>query len=250
MEENMELTAERSLEIITEQIEKSRRAVSKDTGQWLFVTGLIAMIMSVIVASANLLSLTPLFHLLWFALPVVIWLVMKYVNRNRVPVPESFVGTLVRKTWYTTLAFPESFVGTLVRKTWYTTLAFALVYVVIATVWNIVLQHYESPEVFLHAGMHITPTILTLLAVAVSMTGLILKKGTLVWFGLLSFVILRFGLFSVMISRLLPPDVLGRLSLVRPCELIFLFALVGLMLPGWMLKREDPLTPFRGNKDS
>ena len=219
MEENMELTAERSLEIITEQIEKSRRAVSKDTGQWLFVTGLIAMIMSVIVASANLLSWTPLFHLLWFAFPLVLWLVMKYINRNRVPIPESFVGTLVRKTWYTILAF-------------------SLVYVVIATVWNIVLQHYESPEVFLHAGMHITPTILTLLAVAVSMTGLILKKSALVWFGLLSFVILRFGLFSVMISRLLPPDVLGRLSLVRPCELIFLFALVGLMLPGLMLKKQ------------
>ena len=222
MEENMELTAERSLEIITEQLEKSRRAVSKDTGEWLFVTGLIAMIMSVIVASANLLSWTPLFHLLWFALPVVIWLVMKRINRNSVPVPESFVGTLVRKTWYTILAF-------------------SLVYVVIATVWNIVLQHYESPEVFLYAGMHITPIIITLLAVAVSMTGLILKKSALVWFGLLSFVILRFGLFSVMISHLLPPDVLGRLSLVRPCELIFLFALVGLMLPGWMLKREDPL---------
>ena len=231
MEENMGLTAERSLEIITEQLEKSRRAVSKDTGRWLFVTGLIAMIMSVIVASANLLSWTPLFHLLWFAFPLVLWLVMKYINRNRVPVPESFVGTLVRKTWYTILAF-------------------SLVYVVIATVWNIVLQHYESPEVFLYAGMHITPTILTLLAVAVSMTGLILKKSALVWFGLLSFVILRFGLFSVMISRLLPPDVLGRLSLVRPCELIFLFALVGLMLPGLMLKRKDPLTPFRGNKDS
>lgn len=222
MEENMDLTAERSLEIITEQLEKSRRAVSKDTGEWLFVSGLTTMITALVVASTNLLSWTPLFHLLWFALPVVIWLVMKRINRNSVPVPESFVGTLVRKTWYTILAF-------------------SLVYVVIATVWNIVLQHYESPEVFLHAGMHITPTILTLLAVAVSMTGLILKKSALVWFGLLSFVILRFGLFSVMISRLLPPDVLGRLSLVRPCELIFLFALVGLMLPGWMLKKEAPL---------
>ncbi|MBQ8454905.1 MAG: hypothetical protein IJ537_06180 [Bacteroidaceae bacterium] len=224
MEENMDLTAERSLEIITEQLEKSRRAVSKDTGEWLFVSGLTTMMTALVVASANLLSWTPLFHLLWFALPVVIWLVMKRINRNRVPVPENFVGTLVRKTWYTTLAF-------------------ALVYVVIATVWNIVLQHYESPEVFLHAGMHITPTILTLLAVAVSMTGLILKKSALVWFGLLSFVILRFGLFSVMISRLLPPDVLGRLSLVRPCELIFLFALVGLMLPGWMLKASPQPSP-------
>ena len=174
MEENMELTAERSLEIITEQIEKSRRAVSKDTGQWLFVTGLIAMIMSVIVASANLLSWTPLFHLLWFALPVVIWLVMKYVNRNRVPVPESFVGTLVKKTWYTILTF-------------------ALVYSVVAVVWNRYLIVYESPDVYLCAGMHITPTVITLLAVAVSITGLILKKSSLVWFGLLSFMILRCG---------------------------------------------------------
>ena len=219
MEENMELTAERSLEIITEQLEKSRRAVSKDTGQWLFVTGLIAMIMSVIVASANLLSWTPLFHLLWFALPVVIWLVMKYVNRNRVPVPESLVGTLVRKTWYTILAF-------------------ALVYSVIAVVWNRVLLVYESPEVYLHAGMHITPTVITLLAVAVSITGLILKKSSLVWFGLLSFVILKCGLFSVLFVRLLPPTEFAKLSLIQPCGLIFLFALVGLMLPGLMLKKQ------------
>lgn len=220
----MELTAERSLEIITEQLEKSRRAVSKDTGEWLFVSGLTTMITAVVVACANYLTWTPLFHLLWFALPVVIWLVMKRINRNRVPVPESFVGTLVRKTWYTILAF-------------------SLVYVVIATVWNIVLQHYESPEVFLYAGMHITPTILTLLAVAVSMTGLILKKSALVWFGLLSFVILKCGLFSVLLSRVLPPTALTKLSLVRPCELIFLFALVGLMLPGLMLKASSQPSP-------
>lgn len=219
MEENMELTAERSLEIITEQIEKSRRAVSKDTGEWLFVTGWIAMIMSVIVASANLLSWTPLFHLLWFALPVVIWLVMKRINRNRVPVPESLVGTLVKKTWYTILTF-------------------ALVYSVVAVVWNRYLVVYESPDVYLCAGLHIMPTVVTLLAVAVSITGLILKKSSLVWFGLLSFMILRCGFFSLILGRLLSPTEFGKLSLIRPCDYIFLFALVGLMLPGWMLIRK------------
>ena len=219
MEENMELTAERSLEIITEQIEKSRRAVSKDTGRWLFVTGLIAMIMSVIVASINILTLSPLAHLLWFALPVVIWLVMKYINRNRVPVPESFVGTLVKKTWYTILTF-------------------ALVYSVVAVVWNRYLVVYESPDVYLCAGMHITPTVVTLLAVAVSITGLILKKSSLVWFGLLSFMILRCGFFSLILGRLLSPTEFGKLSLIRPCDYIFLFALVGLTLPGWMLIRK------------
>lgn len=222
MEENMGLTAERSLEIITEQLEKSRRAVSKDTGEWLFVSGLTTMIMAIIVASVNYLTWTPLFHLLWFALPAVVGLVMRRGRRNCVPVPESFVGTLVRKTWYTILAF-------------------ALVYGVVAFIWNQVLYRFESPEVSSRIAMHIVPTILTLLAVAVSMTGLILKKRALVWFGLLSFVIFRFGIFWILCARLLPFNVLGRLSLVRPCELIFLFALVGLMLPGWMLKREDPL---------
>ena len=230
MEENMELTAERSLEIITEQLEKSRRAVSKDTGRWLFVSGLTTMVMAVIVASANLLSWTPLFHLLWFALPLIIWLVMKYINRNRVPVPESLVGTLVKKTWYTILAF-------------------ALVYSVIAVVWNRVLQVYESPEVFLHAGMHITPTVITLLAVAVSITGLILKKRSLVWFGLLSFVILKCGLLSLILGRLLSPTEWAKLSFIQPCEFIFLFALVGLMLPGLMLKREEaPSDSLKGEE--
>ena len=222
MEENTGLTAERSLEIITEQLEKSRRAVSKDTGEWLFVSGLTTMIMAIIVASANYLTWTPLFHLLWFALPAIIGLVMRRGGRKRVPVPESFVGTLVRKTWYTTLAF-------------------ALVYGVVATIWNQVLYRFESPEVSSRVAMHIVPTLLTLLAVAVSMTGLILKKRALVWFGLLSFVIFRFGVFWILCARLLPFNVIGRLSLIRPCELIFLFALVGLMLPGWMLKKEAPL---------
>ena len=224
MEENMGLTAERSLEIITEQLEKSRRAVSKDTGQWLFVSGLTTMIMAIIVASVNYLTWTPLAHLLWFALPAVVGLIMRRGRRNRVPVPESFVGTLVRKTWYTTLAF-------------------ALVYAVVTFIWNQVIYRFESPEVSSRIAMHIVPTILTLLAVAVSMTGLILKKRALVWFGLLSFVIFRFGVFWILCARLLPPDVLGRLSLVRPCELIFLFALVGLMLPGWMLKASSQPSP-------
>ena len=219
MEENMELTAERSLEIITEQLEKSRRAVSKDTGRWLFVSGLTTMLMAVIVASANLLSWSPLFHLLWFAFPLVLWLVMKYINRNRVPVPESFVGTLVKKTWYTILAF-------------------ALVYSVIAVVWNRCLQVYEGYEVFLHAGMRITPIVITLLAVAVSITGLILKKSSLVWFGLLSFVMLKCGLLSFILGRLLSPTEWLKLSFIQPCEFIFLFALVGLMLPGLMLKKQ------------
>ena len=177
------------------------------------------MLMAVIVTSVNVLTFTPLAHLLWFAFPLIIWLVMKYINRNRVPAPVSLVGTLVRKTWYTILAF-------------------ALVYSIIAVVWNRILLVYESPDVYLCAGMHITPTVVTLLAVAVCITGLILKKSSLVWFGLLSFMILRCGFFSIILGRLLSPTEFAKLGLIRPCDYIFLFALVGLTLPGWMLIRK------------
>ncbi|MBR3079940.1 MAG: hypothetical protein IKH01_09035, partial [Prevotella sp.] len=43
MEENNNMTAERSLEIITEQIERSRKEVTRDTGLTLYVSGLCVM---------------------------------------------------------------------------------------------------------------------------------------------------------------------------------------------------------------
>ena len=43
MEEKNTMTAERSLEIITEQIERSRQVVAKDTGRSLYVSGLCTM---------------------------------------------------------------------------------------------------------------------------------------------------------------------------------------------------------------
>ena len=136
MEDNMNLTAERSLEIITEQIEKSRQAVSKDAGQWLFVSGLIIMGMAVVAALLNYFTVykggaLPGFwgHLLWFVLPLVIWVVMKFINRGRAHVPENLVGTLVRKTWYTVFTF-------------------AIVYTIFAAVLNRIMICYFEIEVY------------------------------------------------------------------------------------------------------
>ena len=49
MEENSKMTAERSLEIITEQIERSRQIVAKDTGKLLFISGLSTIGMAILV---------------------------------------------------------------------------------------------------------------------------------------------------------------------------------------------------------
>jgi len=49
MEENSNMTAERSLEIITEQIERSRKEVGKDTGLSLYVSGICTMGMALLI---------------------------------------------------------------------------------------------------------------------------------------------------------------------------------------------------------
>ena len=232
MEESTNLTAERSLEIITEQIEKSRQAVSKDTGQWLFVSGLITMGVAVVGALLNYFTVykggaLPGFwgHLLWFVLPLVIWVVMKFINRGRAHVPESLVGTLVRKTWYTIFTF-------------------AIVYTIFAAVWNKVIACYYGPEVYSQCSMHVTSFLILLLSVAVSITGHILKKRKLVWFGtlggLLIFILYKTGLIARIILGFFPMPTYVKLSMITPCEYIFLFALIGLTLPGWMLKRQTP----------
>lgn len=229
MEENTNLTAERSLEIITEQIEKSRQAVSKDTGQWLFVSGLVTMGMAVVGALLNYFTVykggaLPGYwgHLLWFALPLIIWVVMKFINRGRAHVPESLVGTLVRKTWWTVFTF-------------------AIFYAVFAAVWNRVLICYYGPEVYNQSHMHVTSFLILLLSVGVSITGHILKKRKLVWFGtlggLLIFMFYKIGVSWIIVGHLLPITTAVKLSMITPCEYIFLFALIGLTLPGWMLKK-------------
>lgn len=232
MEENTSMTAERSLEIITEQIEKSRQAVSKDTGQWLFVSGLVTMGMAVVGALLNFFTVykggaLPGYwgHLLWFVLPLIIWVVMKFINRGRPHVPESLVGTLVRKTWYTIFTF-------------------AIVYAIFAAVWNKIMAAYYGPEAYAQNHMPVTSIVVILLAVGVSITGHILKKRKLVWFGtlggLLIFMFYRIGIIWKIMCSFLPITTAVKFSMITPCEYIFLFALIGLTLPGWMLKRQTP----------
>ena len=105
MEENSNMTAERSLEIIKKQIEQNRRTVSKTLGQSLYISGLCIMATSVLVAIINFLSLSAglvgIGHLLWFLLPVAIWWLSRKYIKERTHTPTSLVGSLVAKTWQT-----------------------------------------------------------------------------------------------------------------------------------------------------
>lgn len=218
----MNMTAERSLEIITEQIVQSRKAVSKDVGQSLYVLGLYTMGMAVVVSLINYFSLTPLGHLLWLVLPFIIWWVLRN-NKERVNAPVNLVGTLVSKTWWTFAVF-------------------AISYKVLATIWNFIMARMCSPDEYVRMHMTITPIVILLMAMAVSITGHILKNCWLVWFGITAGLLVAInshvGVGTIILARLYPPHVVGGWSLIDPCPILFLFSFIGLMLPGLMLKKQ------------
>ena len=227
MEEKNNMTAERSLEIITEQIERSRKAVSKTTGQSLYVSGLCTMGMAVVVAIVNLLlvntGFTPLGHLLWFTLPVIIWLAMRNIHKQGEPVPTTLIGSLVGKTWWTFAVFVLGFFLT-------------------ALLWNKILAlSVGDPTAYLAHRVNITPIIILLMGMAIAITGHILKSKWLVWFGIIAALVVSVGdyasLGSMFLARIgAPVTTVGQAQFLFPCLSVFLFAFVGLMLPGMKLK--------------
>ena len=230
MEENSNLTAERSLEIITEQIERSRQAVSKTTGESLYVSGLCTAGMAVVVAVVNMITMNTfgaagLGHLLWLVLPVVIWLASRRFNKERAKAPVSLVGSMVAKTW-TTFA------------------VFVLGFFVIAIIWGFLGARLMPPSEFKIIHIRVAPVIVLLMGMAVTITGHILHQRWLVRFGiiagLLCFVWEHFYMGEWLLLHLLPltPHESAAYIASMPCLTIFVFALVGLLLPGMMLKKQ------------
>ena len=223
--ENNELTAERSLEIITEQIEQSRKTVSKTTGQALYVAGLSMMAMSIIIAITNYLTKSSLGHLLWFVLPlVIIWAQKK--NKEHEHAPVSLIGALEGKTWWTFAAF-------------------TLVFFLVSLIWNAVATRLYEPEVYLHLYIKVTPIIVLLMGMTVTITGHILRSRWLVVFGIIAgigtFLWEWLGLGTTLLLRLtgITPKDLGLIHPILPCLTFLLFAFFGLALPGYLLKRQS-----------
>lgn len=226
MEEKDNLTAERSLEIITEQIERSRRVVAKDAGLSLYVAGLCTMGMALFIGLCIYFTANLAFFLLYITLPVVIYFADRFAKRNQTKVPASFVGTMVNKTWQTFGIFVLSFF-------------------VFVNLYNILMGHTESPEVYSRLVIHPFRIILLLMGMAITMNGYILKSRWLVWCGIVGgiggFIWESFYVTQTIVARCfsyLNENLTGMTYGLIPGIIVALFAFVGLTLPGLMLKRQ------------
>ena len=224
MEENSNMTAERSLEIITKQIEQSRQVVAKDTGLTLYVAGLCTMGIAILIGLCIFFTANTAFYLLYIALPVIIYFADRYAKRNHPKVPASFVGTMVDKTWQTFGIFVLSFF-------------------VFAFLYNSFMARTESYEVCSRLLIDPFRIILLLMGMAITINGYTLKSRWMVWCGIIGgiggFIWESFYVTETIVGRLFPiSNAVGIANGLIPGIVIAVLAFVGLTLPGMKLKNK------------
>ena len=228
MEENNNLTAERSLAIITEQIERSRKSVSEDVGMSLFIAGLCIIGIAFITSICALLTGNMAFHLLYVLIPILVIGIERYIKRNKPKAPVSLIGTLVDKTWQTFGIF-------------------VLTFFVLSILFNKLMLHdaQVADNIQVYLQNHISPVriILLMMGMAVTINGYTLKSKWMVWCGIIGgiggFFWESFGVTQTLMgwSRL-PLEYYSTVQTIAPNLIMAVFTFIGLTLPGWMLKRQ------------
>ncbi len=220
MEEKNTMTAERSLEIITEQIERSRQVVAKDTGRSLYVSGLCTMGMAILIGILIYLTSNMAWYLLYVLLPVVIFAADYYAKRGRPKAPVSFIGTIVDKTWLTFGIF-------------------VLAYFVFGILYNMLMSHFEQPDVYSRLAIRPLRVVLLLMGMTITINGYTLKSRWMVWGGIVGgiggFIWESFYLTETLTGWLVDytsAHYVGIAYGIIPAIIIALLAFIGLTLPG------------------
>ena len=229
MEDNNILTAERSLEIITEQIERSRKSVSEDVGMSLFIAGLCIIGVAFVTCICALLTGNMAFHLLYVLIPFLVIGIERYIKRNKPKTPASLIGTMVDKTWQTFGIF-------------------VLAFFLLSILFNKLMLHdalvADNMQVYFQNRVSPVRIILLMMGMAVTINGYILKSKWMVWCGIIggiggffweSFCVTQ----TILAWCRLPLEYYHVAQTIAPNLIMAVFTFIGLTLPGWMLKKQQ-----------
>ena len=229
MEDNNILTAERSLEIITQQIERSRKSVSEEVGMSLFIAGLCIIGVAFVTVVCALLTGNMAFHLLYVLVPILVIGIERYVKRNKPKVPDSFIGKMVDKTWQTFGIF-------------------VLTFFVLSILFNKLMIHdalvADNMQVYFQNRINPVRIILLMMGMAVTINGYTLKSKWMVWCGIIggiggffweSFCVTQ----TILAWCRLPLEYYSTAQTIAPNLIMAVFTFIGLTLPGWMLKKQQ-----------
>ena len=101
MEENMNMTAERSLEIIRESIERSQRTITNNSALPMVWWGVCIIIFSLLIAYLWKNYGGPVWNLLWAAMWLVGYVGNRIIDKKQETIPTTFVSKTIGYVWGT-----------------------------------------------------------------------------------------------------------------------------------------------------
>lgn len=99
MEQNKEMTAQESLKLISETLNNSRRDILSKSAKYYVLWGSLLTVFSLVIYLLWHSTGKASWNLLWFAMPAFGYLFAWMLGKNDKALPESFVGSLTGKVW-------------------------------------------------------------------------------------------------------------------------------------------------------
>ncbi|MCR5326810.1 MAG: hypothetical protein K6E37_08720 [Bacteroidales bacterium] len=99
MEQNKEMTAQQSLQLITETFNKSRKGILRNSAKYFMLWGALLTLTSLIIYLLWHLTGKPQWNFLWFAMPVIGYPAAALMGKYDVAVPQNEVSKLLSGVW-------------------------------------------------------------------------------------------------------------------------------------------------------
>ena len=99
MEQNNEMTAQQSLQIITETLNKSRKGILLNSAKYFLLWGALLTSISLVIYLLWNLTSKPQWNFLWFAMPVIGYSIAALMGKYDVAVPQNEVSKMLTGVW-------------------------------------------------------------------------------------------------------------------------------------------------------
>ena len=99
MEQNNEMTAQQSLQLITETFNKSRKGILRNSAKYFLLWGALLTAISLVIYLLWHLTGKPQWNFLWFAMPAIGYPLAMLMGKYDVAVPQNEVSKMLTGVW-------------------------------------------------------------------------------------------------------------------------------------------------------
>ena len=99
MEQNKEMTAQESLQLISESLNKSRNDILRSSAKYFVLWGILLTATSLAIYLLWHFTGKPQWNFLWFAMPVIGYPLAALVGRSNAPIPQNEVSKMLGGVW-------------------------------------------------------------------------------------------------------------------------------------------------------